>query len=85
MTFKEAKKLSDVLYDIGNSDCDLIAFYYDPIVESLTQIISYTYDNKSKGYTFTLEDQTVYLHEEMILEYVVVYKQVQDWLNEKTI
>lgn len=33
MTYKEAEKLSDIVYDIGNSDSDLIAFYYDPIVE----------------------------------------------------
>ena len=85
MTYKEAQKLSDIIYDIGNSDSDLIAFYYDPIVESLVQIVSCEYDKRSRGYTFTLEDQSVYLHEEMILEYVIVYRQVQDWLNETTI
>lgn len=85
MTYKEAQKLSDIVYDIGNSDSDLIAFYYDPIVESLVQIVSSELDAITRGYTFTLEDQAVYLHEEMILEYVIVYRQVEDWLNETTI
>lgn len=83
MTFKEADKLADILYGVIYGSSDLIVFVYDPINEVITQITDYKIDEISRTYTFTLEDNTTIIQEDLIVEYVIVYKQVEDWLNIK--
>lgn len=85
MTYRQADKLVDILYGVTSGSSDLIVFVYDPINESITQIIDYKLDDVSRTYTFTLEDNTTIIQEDLIVEYVIVYKQVEDWLNIKTI